>query len=156
MNLKNQRRMAATVLDCGNDKVWMDPAHEADIAQAITRADVRRLLLKGYIKRAKVNLQSRGRARVLRQKKLKGRRSGPGSRKGSALAGMTKKRRWIGTIRPLRVRLRELRDIGALKEGSYRHLYRMAKAGAFRSKSHLNLYIKEKGLMNETPSKKVK
>ncbi|MBI4017950.1 MAG: 50S ribosomal protein L19e, partial [Candidatus Aenigmarchaeota archaeon] len=141
MTLRNQRRLAAAILKCGSDKVWMDPTKLTEIGQAITRADVRRLIKRGYVVRSRTNEQSRGRARVLRQKKLRGRRSGPGSRKGAAYAGTTKKIEWMKTIRPLRLRLSELRDVDALQQGAYRKLYRMSKAGAFRSTSHLNLYI---------------
>lgn len=155
MDVSTQRRLAADIMKCGADKVWIDPAKLSDVSQAITRADVRRLIQKGLIKKAKINYQSRGRARVLRVKKLKGRRRGLGSRKGAQYAGTTKKREWIKTVRPLRMRLRELRDIGALQEGAYRKLYMMTKAGAFRSRSHLSLYIKERGLVKET-AKKVK
>jgi|SRR3989338_8005762 len=154
--LRSQRRLAADIMKCGSDKIWMDPAKLNEISQAITRADIRRLVQKGYIKRVKSNHQSHGRARVLRKKKLAGRRSGPGSRKGAMYAGTTKKREWAKTIRPLRERLREMRDVGMLKEGSYRHLYKMAKAGAFRSRSHLNLYVKEKDLVIEAAAKTVK
>lgn len=152
-DVSNQRRLAADIMKCGNDKVWIDPTKLSDVAQAITRADVRRLVQKGYIRRARTSLQSRGRWRVLRQKKLEGRRGGPGSRKGARFAGTTKKREWIKTVRVLRVRLRELRDVGALEERTYRHLYRMIKAGAFRSSSHLNLYVREKGLLKRQEKK---
>lgn len=146
MDVKNQRRMAQDILDCGSDKAWIDNTRLDEVAQAITKADVRRLILKGFIKEKKTNLQSRARARLSESQKSKGRSRGPGKKKGTHYALMNKKQRWIKTIRPLRRRLKELRDFGIIDRTTYRHLYMMAKAGNFRSKSHLNLYIKEKNL----------
>lgn len=141
--------MAADILDCGKDKVWIDPRSQAEVDEAITRADVRRLIKQGKIQRARVNQQSRGRAREMSRKKKAGRRSGPGRQKGGRQSGESDKEKWIKTIRPLRKRLKELRDRGELKEGAYRKLYKMAKSGAFRSTSHLELYMEENDLREE-------
>ena len=138
--------MAQEILDCGNDKVWIDPTRLDEVSQAITKADVRRLISKEIIIKKKTNLQSKGRTRLAAAQKAKGRSRGRGKVKGAFYAGTSKKREWIKTIRPLRRRLAELRDAGIITRQTYRKLYLMAKAGNFKSKSYLNLYIKEKGL----------
>ena len=50
MDLKNQRRMAAEILDCGENRVWIDPNRTEDLADAITRADIRTAIGSGTIK----------------------------------------------------------------------------------------------------------
>ncbi|ENN96186.1 50S ribosomal protein L19e, partial [Methanocaldococcus villosus KIN24-T80] len=37
MNLTVQRRLAAKILKCGLDRVWIDPEHIEDVKMAMTR-----------------------------------------------------------------------------------------------------------------------
>ena len=149
MNLKNQRRMAAAILKCGENRVWMDPNRLEDVEDAITRADVRTLIASGTIAAAKKKGISRGRARHVANQKAKGRRKGQGSRKGTKKARKPSKARWIQTIRPIRRKLRELRDDGKLPDGVYRQYYMKAKGGMFRSVSHLESHLKTEGHLKE-------
>ena len=143
MNLRSQRRMSAEVLGCSQKKVWMDSNEAEDISKAITKADVRRLIQKGIIKKKTQNEQSRGRARkILRQKKL-GRRKGKGSRKGKKHSLVSSKSNWMKNIRSLRKTLKEMRDSSKITQSQYRKLYMMAKGGRFKSKSNMNLYIEK-------------
>ena len=61
MNLKNQRRMAAEILKCGQERVWIDPNDMESLEDAITRADIRIAIHNGTIKRLPIHGQSRGR-----------------------------------------------------------------------------------------------
>ena len=81
--------------------------------------------------------------------KKKGRRSGYGSRKGAKYARLPKKERWIRTIRPIRIYLRNLRDEGRIKKSVYRLYYRKAKGGEFRSKHHLQTHLISGGILNK-------
>ncbi|ENN96559.1 50S ribosomal protein L19e, partial [Methanocaldococcus villosus KIN24-T80] len=83
------------------------------------------------------------RVKKLKEQKKKGRRRGPGSRRGAKGARTPQKERWMATIRALRKTLKHLRDEGKIDTKTYRKLYRMAKGGAFRSRAHLFLYMKE-------------
>ncbi|UCG95554.1 MAG: 50S ribosomal protein L19e [archaeon] len=149
MEIKNRKRMAAKILKCGVEKIWIDPDELEDVSKAITKADIRKLINRGIIKKRGSNSQSRGRARkILKQKKL-GRRKGRGRRKGKKMAKTTKKRKWIKTIRPLRKTLKELRDTGEITRGQYRTLYLMAKGGRFKSRSHLKLYMKKENILKK-------
>ena len=49
MNLKNQRRMAAELLKCGAERVWIDPNDMESLEYAITRADIRIAIHNGTI-----------------------------------------------------------------------------------------------------------
>jgi len=147
MNLKNQRRMAAEILKCGQNRVWMDPNRLEDVEDSITRADIRTLIASGTIASAQKKGISRGRAKHVASQKAKGRRKGQGSRKGTINARKPNKDRWIQTIRPIRKRLRELREEDKLPEGVYRDYYLKAKGGMFRSVSHLESHLKTEGLL---------
>ncbi len=143
MDLSFQRRLAASVLKCGENKVWFDPTAVEDIATAATKEDIRELVEEGIIKRKPVRGICRARIRKNRIQKKKGRRRGHGSRKGAKGARMPRKRRWIIRIRALRKTLREMRDSGEIDRATYRILYRKAKGGEFRSVAHLKAYMEQ-------------
>ncbi|MFQ6129595.1 MAG: 50S ribosomal protein L19e [Candidatus Hadarchaeaceae archaeon] len=147
MELSTQRRLAADILGVGINRVWVDPNRAADVSAAISREDVRRLIRQGAIK-AKPELGiSRGRFRRRVAKRRRGRRRGVGSRSGTRKARQPKKASWIRTVRPLRARLRELKQEGTINQREYRRLYRMVKGGAFKSRAHLETHLRERGLL---------
>jgi len=141
MSLKTQRRIAASILKVGEGRVWIDPERMEDVEVAITREEIRKLIHEGAIKALPEKGVSRARARIIHEKKKKGRRKGPGSRKGGSKAVMTKKERWMIKIRALRKRLRELRDRRVITRETYRDLYMLAKGGTFKSVRDLERYI---------------
>jgi large subunit ribosomal protein L19e len=145
MNLRLQKKIAAQVLQVGKGRVWIDPAAIEDVANAITKDDIRELIQSGVIKRKPVKGTSRVRARVRYLKKKAGRRRGHGSRKGRAGAREGRKEHWMKRIRALRRRLRELKESGEIDRQTYRMLYRKAKGGEFRNVAHLEAYIEAHG-----------
>jgi len=147
MDLKNQRRLAAEVLKCGENRVWMDPDNLEEIEKAVKRKDIKNLVKRGIIRERKIKGNSRGRIRKRMAQRAKGRRKGHGSRKGKATARLPRKRAWIKTIRPIRAYLRELRDSGKIDRKTYRLYYRRAKGGQFRSKAHVRLHLETEGLL---------
>ncbi|HMK46880.1 MAG TPA: 50S ribosomal protein L19e [Methanocella sp.] len=140
-DLSNQKRLAASVLNCGETRVWMDPSRTEDIATAITREDVRGLVEEGVVKRKVVVGISRGRARARDLKRAKGHRKGHGSRRGAAGARTPRKEQWMKRIRAQRKLLKGLRENKELTPHTYRTLYRKAKGGEFRNIAHLKSYI---------------
>jgi large subunit ribosomal protein L19e len=148
-DLRNQRRMAAILLKCGEHRVWMDPDRLDEIAQAVTKDDIRVLIRGKAIISRQCKGISKGRKKYAMGQKAKGRRSGQGSRKGGTFARFPRKRRWIRTIRPLRSYLRELRDQGKMNPSTYRRYYRKAKGGEFRSKRHLHTHLISDGVIQE-------
>jgi large subunit ribosomal protein L19e len=141
-DLKSQRRLAAQVLKIGQNRVWINPEKADDVETAMTRDEVRRLIHEGTIKASPEKGISRGRARILHEKKKKGRRSGPGSRTGSTHARVSKKQAWMSKIRPLRRKLRSLKTKKIIAENAYQKLYRMAGSGKFESVTDLERYLK--------------
>ena len=156
VNLVNQRRVAATILKCGVFRVWIDPNRTEDIATAVTREDIRNLIRSGSIQAKQKQGTSRGRIRYAQAQKKKGKRKGQGSRKGAKYARFPKKRRWISTIRPIRTRLRELREQQIIERTVYRKFYLYAKGGMFKNKGHLMSHLKAENLLKTPPKTKDK
>src|SRR5512136_566612 len=149
MDLKNQRRMASQLLKCGVNRVWVDPNSSEDISDAITRADVRILINSGAIAARQKKGVSRGRAEFEKAQKRKGRQSGHGSRRGRKGARKPSKERWMQSIRPIRLKLKELRDTGKIDPATYRIYYLKAKGGVFKSRSHLISHLKSEDILKE-------
>jgi len=139
MNL--QKKLAAHILKVGQSKVWLDPTKTKDIVAAITKADVRRLIQKKYIKALPDKVK-------MPRKKSK-RRRGIGSVKGKKHARLAAKKRWIIVVRPLRRMLKELRKSGEIDKATYRKLYLMVKGGMFRSRSHLRIYLEQRNIIKK-------
>jgi len=134
-----QKRLAAKVLKCGVGKVWIDPSNEK-VKQAITRSDIRGFIKDDVIK--KLSEKKRKKNPVKKQQRR-------GSIKGSKGARIGKKNEWFKKIRPQRRMIKELREKDMLKEGMYRKLYMQTKGGMFRSRAHLQLYLKDKEMLKE-------
>jgi len=150
LNLKNQRRLAASVLKVGVNRVWIDPEGAEEVEAVITRQEIRKLVNDGIIKALPIGRPSRGRARErMAQKKAK-RRRGPGRRKGAKYSIVSRKERWMSRIRSQRKRLRRLRERRVITVNTYRSLYRKAKGGEFRSIAELERYITENNLRRLT------
>ncbi len=142
-DLTAQKRLAADVLDVGENRVWFDPDAQGEIVDAITREDIRELVDDGLIQAKDARGNSRGRARERDAKRAYGHRKGPGSRKGKAGARQNSKDAWEDRIRAQRRTLKELRDDGDLSPSEYRELYDKANGGEFDSVRRLETYIEE-------------
>lgn len=140
--LKSQRRLAAQILKVGQNRVWIDPERIDDVEVAITRDDIKKLIHEDVIKPLPEKGVSRARARVLHEKRKKGRRRGSGSRSGTFHAKISKKEAWMSKIRALRKRLRELKTSRIITENTYRKLYTMASSGRFGSIADMERYLK--------------
>jgi large subunit ribosomal protein L19e len=149
MDLKNQKRVAAQLMKCGESRVWIDPNRLEDVSDAITRSDVRTLIDSGSVAARQKKGVSRGRANHLKAQRAKGRRSGQGSRRGKKGARKPSKEIWMQSIRPMRRRLKELRDSGEIDRRTYRKYYLQAKGGMFKSRPHLESHMKAEGILKE-------
>ena len=144
-DLTNQRRMAALLLKCGEGRVWIDPASQEELADAVTRADIRSAINARVIRALPIQGTSRGRARRHAVEVAKGRHQGPGSRRGTPSSRVPRKERWINRIRAQRELLGELRTKKSLSPTIYREFYRRAKGGMFRSRAHLLINLRLAG-----------
>ncbi len=141
-DLGAQKRLAADVLDVGERRVWLDPDEADEIAEAITREDIRELVDMGIIKAKGTQNNSRGRARERSQKRSYGHKKGHGKRKGKAGAREKPKDSWVSRIRAQRKRLKELREDGTIDRTQYRELYNKASGGEFDSVDRLEAYAR--------------
>ncbi len=142
-DLANQRRLAAEVMDIGVNRVWMNPESSKDIAAALTREDIRKLIEEGKVGKRAIRGVSRGRVRKANETRAYGHRKGHGSRSGAKGARRPKKEMWMKKIRALRSLLRELRENKTIDVSTYRILYAKAKGGEYRSRAHLKSHIEQ-------------
>ncbi len=141
-DLKSQRRLAAEIMKIGQNRVWIDPEKIDDADAAITREEIRKLIHEGTIKSLPEKGVSRARARIIHEKKKKGRRGGLGSRVGSPRARVSKKEAWTIKIRALRKNLRKLKTNKIIAESTYRKMYQISNSGRFQSVADLERYLK--------------
>jgi len=147
VTLSTQKRIAADLLKVGQTRVWIDPKSYEEVSEAVTREDIRKLIKRNVIQKKPKKGNSRGRYKRLKAQKDKGRRRGPGSRKGTRNAREPSKERWIKNVRSMRRKLRELRDTGKIEKKVYREYYRKIKGGVFRNASQLLTHLKDYGLI---------
>jgi len=132
-DLSAQKRMASDLLDVGENKIWLDPERQGELADAITREDIRELVDEGAIRAESPKGNSRGRARERQEKRAYGHQKGQGTRKGTAGGRENQKEKWQSQIRAQRAKLRELRDSDEISKSRYRELYDRASGGEFDS-----------------------
>jgi len=154
-DLRNQRRLAAELLKCGVNRVWVDEDRMDEIAKAVTRNDIRILIKGGAITKRPEKGISTGRKKKLKMQKEKGRRRGHGSRRGAKYARFPRKRRWIITIRSVRKVLKLLKEKNLIDKKIYRKYYLSAKGGSFRSKEHLLSHLVSDKVIKEEDKKKI-
>ncbi len=107
MNLTTQKRLAASILKVGLNRVWIDPERMEEVSMAITREGVKQLINNGAIKAKPQKGISSYRSKKLAEQKKKGKRKGRGSVKGAKKARNPKKQEWMTTIRALRKDLKK-------------------------------------------------
>merc|ERR1711893_221773 len=82
-NLTLQKRLAASVLGCGRNKVWLDPNESLAISNDNSRHHIRRHIKDGFIIKKQVAVHSRARVRANLAARRLGRHTGTGKRLGS-------------------------------------------------------------------------
>jgi large subunit ribosomal protein L19e len=137
--MKTQRRLAAEIFKVGESKIWFDPTKISEIEKAVTKADVRKLIEKGYIKVRKEKLK--------KPKERKKKRRYEGSKKGGKYSIVPRKRRWITLVRSLREFAKELKKEGKIDNKTYRLVRRWIKGGMFKSRMHMKLYLEQHKLI---------
>lgn len=131
MTIGTVRRLAADIMGVGRNKVRISSEGMAEVEGALTRSDVKGLIEKGIITKAK----AKGRASTAKRT-----RKGRGSRKGKLA---DKKDKWMAKVRAQRRLLRMLVEQDSIPKGSKRSLYGKIKSGIFRSKRALLTYLKD-------------
>ncbi len=154
MNLRTKKELAAHVLNVSPKRVMFNPERLDEIKEALTRADIKALVNDGAIIKKQKKSISSFRAKKIAAQKSKGRRRGQGSRKGTQKARANKKVLWMNRVRLQRKYLNTLREKGVLDTKTFRKVYLRVKAGSFRSKAHLNLFMKDMKILKSNNIKK--
>jgi large subunit ribosomal protein L19e len=142
INLSSKKRLAARVTGVGVHRIRFDSDHLSDIADAITRSDIRSLITANTITIKSFTGTSRGRAHKKKAQRNK-RGTTQGSKHGSKGARVGKKEVYVAKVRSLRRLLKIAKDRKGITNPEFWTLYKKVGGNTVRNKAHLRTLIAE-------------
>ena len=142
VNLKAKKRLAARVTGVGVHRIRFDTDHLDDIADAITRENIRSLITANTIRIKSFTGTSKGRAHDKKAQKNK-RGTTQGSKQGRKGARVGKKEVYVAKVRSLRRLLKIAKDRKDLTNPEFWALYKKVGGNTVRNKAHLRLLMDE-------------
>ena len=142
VNLKSKKRLVSRIVGVGIHRVRFDSDHLDDVADAITRDDIRSLITANTITVKSFKGTSRGRAKIKNIQKSK-RGTGQGSKKGRKGAREGKKIVYVNKVRALRYILKIAKDRKEIDNDVFKSIYKKIGGNTIRNKAHLRTIISE-------------
>ena len=142
VNLKAKKRLTSRVTGVGVHRIKFDTDHLDDIADAITRENIRSLITANTIKIKSFTGTSRGRAQTKKTQKNK-RGTTQGSKQGRKGARVGKKEVYVAKVRSLRRLLKIAKDRKDLTNPEFWALYKKVGGNTVRNKAHLRNLMEE-------------
>lgn len=142
VNLKTKRRLVARILGVGANRIKFDSEYLDDVADAITRDNIRSLLTANIIEVRPIKGTSKGRAHHKKSQRRK-RGTKQGSKKGAKGTRIGKKQVYVRKIKALRHRLRVSKGRKEITNQDYWKLYRQVGGNQVRNVAHLRTLIEE-------------
>ena len=142
VNLKAKKRLAARVTGVGIHRIRFDTDHLDDIADAITRKNIRSLITANTITIKSFTGTSRGRAQTKKDQRNK-RGTTQGSKQGKKGARVGKKEVYVAKVRALRRLLKIAKDRKDLTNPEFWALYKKVGGNTVRNKAHLRTLMEE-------------
>ncbi|MBS3922897.1 MAG: 50S ribosomal protein L19e [Nitrosarchaeum sp.] len=142
VNLKAKKRLVARVTGVGVNRVRLDADHLDDVADAITRQNIRSLITAKKITIKPIVGTSKGRSQMKKAQKHK-RGTTQGSKKGRKGARVGKKDVYVAKVRSLRRLLKIAKDRKDLTNPEFWALYKKVGGNTVRNKAHLRLLMEE-------------
>ena len=142
VNLRAKKRLASRVTGVGVHRIKFDSDHLDDIADAITRENIRSLITANTIQIKPFTGTSRGRAQDKKDQKNK-RGAKQGAKQGRKGARVGKKEIYVAKVRSLRRLLKIAKDRKDITNPEFWALYKKVGGNTVRNKAHLRLLIEE-------------
>ena len=142
VNLKAKKQLVSRMYKVGVNRVIFDSDHLDDIADAITRENIRSLFSANTIKIKPIVGTSRGRTKIKKiQKKKRG--ATQGSKHGKKGARVGKKEAYVTKVRALRYRLKIAKDRKEITNKEFWQLYKKIGGNTVRNVAHLKTLTDE-------------
>jgi len=142
VNLKAKKRLVARVTGVGVHRIRFDTDHLTDIADAITRENIRSLITANTITIKSFTGTSKGRAQTKKAQRNK-RGTTQGSKQGTKGARVGKKTVYVAKVRALRRLLKIAKDRKDLTNPEFWTLYKKVGGNTVRNKAHLRTLMDE-------------
>ena len=142
VNLKAKKRLVARVTGVGIHRIRFDTDHLKDIADAITRENIRSLITANTITIKSFTGTSKGRAQTKKAQRNK-RGTTQGSKQGTKGARVGKKTVYVAKVRALRRLLKIAKDRKDLTNPEFWTLYKKVGGNTVRNKAHLRTLMDE-------------
>jgi len=142
VNLRAKKRLVSRVTGVGIHRIRFDTDHLIDIADAITRENIRSLITANTIKIKPFTGTSKGRAHTKKAQRNK-RGTTQGSKKGRKGARVGKKTVYVAKVRALRRLLKIAKDRKDLTNPEFWTLYKKVGGNTVRNKAHLRTLMEE-------------